>query len=104
VAADVRPGHGRDHHVGLRHGGEEARVVLQRRLQRRQELLHRRLICAPVGERLHQRWPCRTRIWAPDGTYPPVAASWNADLGTKGWGGGEEVEVEERGEHCREGA
>ena len=32
VAADVRPGHGRDHQVGLRHGGEEARVVLQRRL------------------------------------------------------------------------
>jgi hypothetical protein len=47
VAADVRPGHGRDHHVSLHHGGEEARVVLQRRLQRRQELLHRRLICAP---------------------------------------------------------
>jgi len=34
VAVEVHPGHGRgrDHHVGLRHGGDERRVVLQRRL------------------------------------------------------------------------
>jgi len=36
VAAEVHPGHGRgrDDHVGLRHGGDEGRVILQRRLSK----------------------------------------------------------------------
>ena len=38
VAPVVRPGHGRDHHVGLRHGSDKPGVVVQRRLHKARAL------------------------------------------------------------------
>jgi len=59
VAAEVHAGHGRDHHVGLRHGGDERRVVLQRRLHQPRALRlereqHLELVDVQADLRPHQ--------------------------------------------------
>lgn len=59
MAPDVRPGHGRDHHVGLRHGGDEPRVVVERRLHEASTLpfegqQHLELIDVEADLRPHQ--------------------------------------------------
>jgi len=61
VAAEVHPGHGRgrDDHVGLRHGGDEGRVILQRRVHQARALRlegeqHLELVNVQADLRPHQ--------------------------------------------------